>query len=138
MFAFHHTVQETMRRFKNHHTLTSLQRSGRPKLLITQKERRLFCAARKYPKIIYTDLVVEAGLSSDPITPNPEESTPTKPPSRSTIYRCLQAKNSRWPRNGHITAATSRHPLSTRPSSLSNVAIYFQNSLFPEVSLGEI
>lgn len=89
MAEFHcsrNAVRNTLTRWKQHHTLESLPRSGRPKILTDYEERKLHRASRKHPNLKYEDLVVEATLD----TPTPQRPAP---PSRSTMYRSLKGKD---------------------------------------------
>ena len=77
------TVTNTIKRWKEHQSIATLPRSGRPTIIGTREARQLHRIARKNPKIQYRTLRNEAGLDE----PSPLR---TKPPSRSTIYRVLK------------------------------------------------
>jgi transposase len=79
----------TCKRWKEYGTLNSLPRSGRPKSLSPNEERRLFRTARKYPKIKYQELVIEAGLKAEPTLSTPTRRTTL---SHSTLYRTLRKR----------------------------------------------
>jgi transposase len=79
-------IYDTINRWKNHKTLQSLPRSGRPGVLSHHEKRVLYRIARKSPKIEYQKLIEEAGLL---------EATPyrTTTPHRNTIYNTLKKRN---------------------------------------------
>jgi len=58
-------------------------RSGRPQILSRYARKLVYRAIRKNPKISYIELAEVAQV-------HPPNSTPSKPPSRSTLYRVIK------------------------------------------------
>lgn len=79
------TIQETMRRWRKHHTTQDLPRSGRPKITHIREDRALYRNIRKDPEIKYRDLAKAAALDQE----SPLRQTP---PSKATMYRRLKLK----------------------------------------------
>lgn len=77
------TVHYTIKRHTNHHTIKDLPRSGRPSKLSPHEKRILHRKARASPKIEYSELATAATFVN-------AQGIPSKPPSRSTLYRCLK------------------------------------------------
>ena len=75
------TISKTINRYKQHNTLRSLPRTGRPEATTVREKRVLYQIARKIPKINYRNLRDDAGLQHQ-----------QKPPSRTTMYRILKKK----------------------------------------------
>ena len=69
------TVRRTINRWKNHNTVASLPRRGRPQKLNRAQKRAVIRLARTLPKIVYTDL---------------QKETETEHVSRATFYRLLK------------------------------------------------
>jgi transposase len=69
------TVIRTINRWKNHNTVTSLPRSGRPEVLNRAQKRAVVRFTRRLPKVEYIDL---------------QKETETKHVSRATLYRLLK------------------------------------------------
>jgi transposase len=88
-------IRDTIQCWNNHKTTKSLPRKGRPSILTHCKKRRLFCIARKYPKIEYRKLLEEASLLRA---------------SKSTAYRALRSyglSNYRCKRRPKLNRATA-------------------------------
>jgi transposase len=76
-------IYDTINRWKNHKTLHSLPRSGRPRVLSCRKKRILYRIAQKSPTIEYKKLMGGVGLTTPSNTYN-------NIPYYSTIYRALK------------------------------------------------
>lgn len=73
---------------KKHHqtgTVEDKPRSGRPPILSLSQKKIIYRKARAAPKIEYTELAQESVFVN-------AEGTPSKPPSRSTLYRVLKRR----------------------------------------------
>jgi transposase len=68
---------------KTHSTTLEAPRSGRPPILSLHQKKIIYQRARAAPKIEYSELA-KVGVF---VT---AEGTPSKPPSRSTLYQCLK------------------------------------------------
>jgi hypothetical protein len=78
-------VRELRKKYHQTGTIQDKPRSGRPPVLSLNQKKIIYRAARKALKIEYSELAkVAIFVDSD--------STPLKPPSRSTLYRYLKAR----------------------------------------------
>ena len=76
-------IRYTIKTYTSRSTTQEQPRSGRPSVLSRHQQKLVYRAARKTPKLEYHDLQKAAPLV--------DLDTPTqKPPSRSTLYRCLK------------------------------------------------
>ena len=90
-------IRDTIRRYRQTGCNTSRPRSGRPSILTRREIRTIYRLARKYPKIEYKALIVEAYLG--------------KTFSHRTAYRGLKEiglKNFRAKRRPKINRATTQ------------------------------
>jgi transposase len=76
-------IKYTIRAYTKTSTTQEQPRSGRPPVLSLHQKKIIYRKARAAPKIEYLELV-KAGTF---VT---VDGTPLKPPSRSTLYRCLK------------------------------------------------
>jgi transposase len=76
-------IRTTIRIGKTRTTTLEAPRSGRPPILSLHQKKIIYRKARAAPKIEYSELA-KVGVF---VT---AEGTPSKPPSRSTLYRCLK------------------------------------------------
>jgi transposase len=77
------TIRDTLKRWNLHATVSDLPRSGRKPILSLHQKKLIYRAARAAPKIEYDELA-KVGVFVN------AEGTPSKPPSRSTLYRVLK------------------------------------------------
>jgi transposase/transposase-like protein len=76
-------IRTTIRLAKTRTTTQEASRSGRPPILSLHQKKIIYRKARAAPKIEYSDLS-QVGVFVN------AEGTPSKPPSRSTLYQCLK------------------------------------------------
>jgi transposase-like protein len=78
-------IRTTIRLAKNRTTTLEAPRSGRPPILLLHPKNIIYRKARAAPKIKYLELA-QVGVFVN------AEGTPSKPPSRSTLYRYLKGQ----------------------------------------------
>jgi transposase len=78
-------IRYTLRTYPNAATTQEKPRSGRPHILSERQKRMVKRAVQKAPTIEYSELK-EVGVMVD------AKGTPSKPPSRSTLYRTLKGQ----------------------------------------------
>jgi transposase len=77
------TIQKIRQKFNQTSTTADKPRSGRPPVLSLKQKKIIYRKARATPKIEYLQLIEEAIFVN-------ADGTPSKPPSRSTLYRYLK------------------------------------------------
>jgi transposase-like protein len=75
-------IKYTLRTYTKTATTEERPRSGRPRILSHHQEKIIYRKVRAAPKLEYSDLAKHAVFVN-------AEGTPSKPPSRSTLYRVL-------------------------------------------------
>jgi transposase len=108
--AFGRSRQCIGRLIIKYNTTTSVQdkpRSGRPHILSRRQEKMVYRTARRNPKIEYEQLANTTVLIS-------HDGTPSKPPSRSTLYRILK-------RHSFTNYRAKRRPKLTRGHALARL-----------------
>jgi transposase len=76
-------IGKLLKKYHTTHTVEDKPRSGRPSILSRHQKKLIYRAARAAPKLEYKELA-EVGVLVNP------DDTPSKPPSRSTLYRVLK------------------------------------------------
>ncbi|KAF1923518.1 uncharacterized protein M421DRAFT_104392 [Didymella exigua CBS 183.55] len=76
-------IRDLRKKYTTTGTTEDKPRSGRPPILSLSQKKIIYRKARAAPKIEYSDLAKEAVYVN-------AEGTPSKPPSRSTLYRVLK------------------------------------------------
>jgi transposase len=76
-------IKYTLRTYTKTATTEERPRSGRPRILSRHQEKIIYRQVRAAPKLEYSDLAKGAVFVN-------AEGTPSKPPSRSTLYRVLK------------------------------------------------
>jgi IS30 family transposase len=76
------TIRRLINKVTTTGTTTDKPRSGRPLILSRHARKLVYRAVRKNPKITYAELQEIAQV-------HPPDGTPSKPPSRSTLYRVI-------------------------------------------------
>ena len=87
--AFHRdpsTIRRLHQKYSTTATTADKPRSGRPTILSRHQKKLIYRAARRAPKIEYKDLIKAATI----VQP---DGTPSRPPSKSTLYRMLRRLN---------------------------------------------
>lgn len=77
------TIHYTIKRHSTHGTIKDLPRTGRPPKLSVHEKKIVCRKARAAPKIEYSELAKASTFVN-------ADGTPSTPPSRSTLYRCLK------------------------------------------------
>jgi transposase len=78
-------IRDLRKKYTQTGSVQDKPRSGRPPMLSTQQKKILYRKARSKPKIEYSELCKD-GIFVD------TEGTPTKAPSRTTLYRLLKRR----------------------------------------------
>jgi transposase len=78
-------IGQLVKKYHSTGTTADKPRSGRPQILSRNQKKLIYRAARKAPKLEYSKLSEVAEVFHP-------DGTSLKPPSRSTLYRCLKGK----------------------------------------------
>jgi transposase len=93
-------IRDLRKKYAQTGTTADKPRSGRPPILSPHQKRIIYRKARAAPKIEYSDLAEATTFVN-------AEGTPSKPPSRSTLYRILKRRgltNCRCKKRPKLTA----------------------------------